>query len=72
MDYKNQAISKGLFLAEIKLVLTNVVIIIIAKGEIKNFEGESIIYTILIASKYKILLKLGELRGIYLIILFLA
>ena len=50
-----------MFLAKIKLMLINVVIVIIAKKEIKNFEGKGIIYTISIASKYKILLKSGEL-----------
>ena len=71
MNYKNQAISKDLFLAEIKLMLTSVIVIIIAKGKIKNFEKEGIIYTIPIASKHEILLKLKRLQGIYLIILFL-
>jgi len=72
MNCKNQAISKDLFLAKIKLILTNVIVIIITKGKIKNSKGEGIIYTILIISKYKILPKLGKLRGICLIILFLA
>ena len=72
MNYKNQAISKDLFLAKIKLMLTSVVIVIIAKGKIKNFEGQSVIYIIPIISKYGILLKLGELRGICLIILSFA
>ena len=53
-------------------MLTSVVIIIIAKGKIKNFKGKGIIYTIPITSKYGILLKLGELRGICLIILSFA
>ena len=72
MNCKNQAISKDLFLAKIKLMLTSVVIVIIAKGKIKNFEGKSVIYIIPIISKYGILLKLGELRGICLIILSFA
>ena len=72
MNYKNQAISEDLFLTKIKLMLTNVVIIIIAKGKIKNSGKESIIYTILIAGKYGILFELGELRSICLIILSLA
>ena len=59
-------------LAEIKLMLTNIIIIIIAKGEIKNSEGEGVIYIILIISKHGILPKSGELRDIYLVILFLA
>ena len=53
-------------------MLTSIVVIIIAKGEIKNFKKEGIIYTILITSKYEILLKSGGLRGICLIILFFA
>ena len=72
MDYKNQAVSKNLFLAEIKLMLTNIIVVIIIKRKIKNFKKESIIYTILIISKYKILSKLRELRGICLIILSFA
>ncbi len=72
MDYKNQAVSKKKFLAEIKLMLTNIIIVIIIKRKIKNFKKESIIYTILIISKYKILSKLRELRGICLIILSFA
>ena len=72
MNYKNQAINKDLFLAEIELMLTSVVVIIIAKEEIKNFKKEGVIYTILITSKYKILPKLGGLQSIYLIILSLA
>jgi len=69
IDYKNQAISKDLFLAKIKLMLTNVVVVIIIKREIKNSEEEGVIYTILIASKYGILPKSGKLQGIYLVIL---
>ena len=72
MNYKNQAINEDLSLAKIKLMLTSVVIVIIAKEKIKNFEREGIIYMILIISKYKILLELGGLRGICLIILSLA
>jgi len=53
-------------------MLTNVVVVIIAKGEIKNFERKGIIYTISIASKRGILSKSGRLRGICLIILSLA
>ena len=53
-------------------MLTNIIIIIIAKGEIKNSEGEGVIYIILIISKHGILPKSGELRDIYLVILFLA
>ena len=48
------------------------IVVVIAKGEIKNFKGESVIYTILIISKYEILLKLGGLQDVYLIILSLA
>ena len=44
MNYKNQAISEDLFLAEIKLMLISVVVIIVIKGEIKNSEKEGIIY----------------------------
>ena len=72
MNYKNQVVSKDLSLAKIKLMLISMVIVIVAKEEIKNFGGEGITYTILIISKYEILLELGGLRGIYLIILFLA
>ena len=72
MNYKNQAINKDLFLTKIKLILTSVIVIIIAKGEIKNSKREGLIYTILITSKYKILLELKELRDVYLIILSLA
>ena len=61
MNYKNQAISKDLFLAKIKLMLTSVVIVIVAKGEIKNSGEKGVIYMILIASKYRILLKLRGL-----------
>jgi len=53
-------------------MLTNMVIIVIVKGEIKNFEGEGVIYTILIVSKYEILPKLGELQGICLVVLSFA
>tara|TARA_R110002060_G_scaffold74212_1_gene83377 strand:- start:446 stop:607 length:162 start_codon:yes stop_codon:yes gene_type:complete len=53
-------------------MLTNVVVIIIAKKEIKNFKKKGIIYTIFITSKCGILLKSGGLRGICLIILSLA
>ena len=59
-------------MAKIKLMLTNVIVIVIIKGKIKNFEREGIIYTILIASKYKILPKSGRLQDIYLVVLFLA
>ena len=72
MDYKNQAISENLSLAEIEPMLISVVVVIITKGEIKNSEGKGVIYTIPIASKYEILPKLGGLRGICLVILFLA
>ena len=72
MNYKNQVISEDLFLIKIKLMLTNVVVIIIAKKEIKNFKKKGIIYTIFITSKCGILLKSGGLRGICLIILSLA
>ena len=61
MNYKNQAISKNLFLVKIKLMLTNVIVIVIAKGEIKNSKEKGVIYTILIISKHKILLKLKGL-----------
>jgi len=50
-------------------MLTNVVVVIIIKREIKNSEEEGVIYTILIASKYGILPKSGKLQGIYLVIL---
>jgi len=60
-----------LFLAKIKLMLTSIIIIVIAKKEIKNSK-KGIIYTILITSKYKILLKSKGLQGIYLIILSFA
>jgi len=53
-------------------MLTSVIIIVIAKKEIKNFKKEGVIYTILIISKYKILLKLRKLRDVCLIILSLA
>jgi len=72
MNYKNQIVSKDLSLVEIKFMLTNMVIIVIVKGEIKNFEGEGVIYTILIVSKYEILPKLGELQGICLVVLSFA
>ena len=72
MNYKNQAINKDLFLAEIELMLTSVVIIVIAKRKIKNFEEEGVIYTIPIIGKYGILPKLRGLQGICLVILFLA
>ena len=72
MNYKNQAVSKDLFLTEIELMLTSVVVIIVAKEEVKNSKRKGVIYTILIASKYGILLKSGGLRGICLVILFLA
>ena len=39
----------------------NVIVIVIAEGEIKNFKGEGVIYMIFIASKYGILLELREL-----------
>ena len=39
-------------------MLTSVVVIIIAKRKIKNFEEEGVIYTILIANKHRILLEL--------------
>ena len=42
-------------------MLTNVIIIIIAKGKIKNSKKEGVIYIIPIASKYGILLKSGGL-----------
>ena len=45
MNYKNQAISEDLSLAKIKLMLTSmIIIIIIAKKEIKNFKRKSVIY----------------------------
>ena len=69
MNCKNQAISKDLSLAEIKLILISVIVVIIIKKEIKNFERESVIYIILITSKYGILLELGRLQGICLVIL---
>ena len=72
MNYKNQAISENLSLAKIKLILINVIVIIIAKGKIKNSEKEGVIYIIPITSKYGILLKSGGLRGICLIILSFA
>ena len=72
MNYKNQAISEDLSLAKIKLILISIIIIVIAKREIKNFKEEGVIYTIPIISKYKILLKSRELRGVCLIVLFLA
>ena len=72
MDYKNQAVSKDLSLAEIKLILISVIVVIIIKKEIKNFERESVIYIILITSKYGILLELGRLQGICLVILSFA
>ena len=72
MDYKNQAVSKDLSLAEIKLILISVIVVIIIKKEIKNFERESVIYIILITSKYAILLELGRLQGICLVILSFA
>jgi len=59
-------------LAKIELMLINMIIIIIAKGKIKNFGRKGVIYIIPITSKHEILLKLGKLQGIYLIILFLA
>ena len=70
MDYKNQAISEDLSLAEIELMLTSVVVI--AEEEIKNFGGEGVIYTIPIIGKYGILPELGGLQDICLIILSLA
>ena len=72
INYKNQAINEDLSLAKIKLMLTSVIIVIIAKGEIKNFRKEGVIYTIPIASKYGILPKSGGLRSVCLIILSLA
>ena len=72
MDYKNQAISEDLFLAKIKPILTNVVVVVIAKEEIKNSGKKDVIYTILIISKHRILPELRKLRGICLIILSLA
>ena len=72
MDYKNQAISENLSLAKIELILISIIIIIIAKGKIKNSRGKGVIYTIPTAGKYGILLKLGELRGICLVILSFA
>ena len=72
MNYKNQAISKNLSLAKIKLILINVVVIVVVKKEIKNFEKKSVIYTIPTTSKYEILLKSRKLQGICLIILSLA
>ena len=69
MDYKNQAISEDLSLTEIEPMLTSMVVVAVVKGEIKNFEGEGVIYTILIISKYGILPKPGGLRGICLIVL---
>ena len=72
MDYKNQAVSKDLSLAEIKLILISVIVVIIIKKEIKNFERESVIYIIPITSKYGILLELGRLQGICLVILSFA
>mgnify|MGYP003662998441 CR=1 FL=1 len=53
-------------------MLTSVIVVVIAKGEIKNSEKESVIYMIPIASKHGILLKSGGLRGICLIVLSLA
>ena len=70
MDYKNQAISEDLSLAEIELMLTSVVVI--AEEEIKNFGGEGVIYTIPTIGKYGILPELGGLRGIYLVVLLFA
>ena len=72
MDYKNQAISEDLFLTEIEPMLTSVVVVAIAKGKIKNSEGEGVIYTIPIIGKYGILPELRGLRGICLVILSLA
>ena len=72
MNYKNQVISEDLFLAKIEPMLTSVIIIVIVKGKIKNSKEEGVIYTIPIISKYKILLKSRELRGVCLIVLFLA
>ena len=40
-------------------MLTNVIVIVIAKGEIKNSGKESVIYTIPIIGKYGILPELG-------------
>ncbi len=60
MNYENQAINKDLSLVKIKLMLISVVIVIITKEEIKNFKKKSIIYTIFIASKCKILPKSRE------------
>ena len=54
------------------MLINVIIIIIIAKGKIKNSKGKGVIYTIPIASKYGILLKLGKLRSICLIILSLT
>ena len=72
MDYKNQAVSKDLSLAEIKLMLTSIIVIIITKGKIKNSGEKDVIYTILIISKHRILPKSKKLQDIYLIILSFA
>ena len=50
-------------LAKIKLIFTNVIVIIIAKREIKNFKEKGVIYIILTTSKYKILPKSREVTG---------
>ena len=48
------------------------VVVVIAKEEIKNSGKKDVIYTILIISKHRILPELRKLRGICLIILSLA
>ena len=71
MDYKNQAVSEDLSLAEIEPMLTSVVVVV-AEGEIKNSGGEGVIYTIPIAGKHGILPESGGLRGVCLVVLSLA
>ena len=72
MDYKNQVVSEDLSLAEIKPILTSVVVVIIAEGEIKNSGREGVIYMIPTVGKHGILPESGGLRDISLVVLSLA
>lgn len=72
MDYKNQAVSEDLSLAEIEPMLTSVVVVVVAEEEIKNSGGEGVIYTIPTAGKHGILPESGGLRGVCLVVLSLA
>jgi len=53
-------------------MLTSIIVVVITEGKIKNFKEKGIIYTILIISKYEILPKSGELRGVCLVVLSFA